>query len=75
VFSWGSNSDGQLGDGTFTARLSPVAVGGIGSAVSIAGGASHATILKSDGSIWSMGQNVVGSSGMRAPFKHPRPSS
>lgn len=54
VYCWGSNSYGQLGDGTTTARTSPVAVstagvlaGKVVSSVSV--GDSHTCVVASDG--------------------------
>jgi alpha-tubulin suppressor-like RCC1 family protein len=53
VVAWGSNGNGQIGDGTSgTNRLSPVAVSGVGSAVAIAAGTNHSLALKSDGPSW-----------------------
>ncbi|MCK5161275.1 MAG: hypothetical protein KAQ99_06835, partial [Candidatus Aureabacteria bacterium] len=59
VWSWGLNSEGQLGDGSDrgTYRWSPVSIGFNG-AISLAGIAwSHSFALKSDGTVWSWGHN------------------
>jgi alpha-tubulin suppressor-like RCC1 family protein len=39
--AWGWNGNGQLGDGTTTNRLTPVAVSGLSKVTAIAGGAAH----------------------------------
>jgi alpha-tubulin suppressor-like RCC1 family protein len=69
VWAWGSNEDGQLGDGTTENRTRPVQVvgpGGVGyltNVVAIAAGAYHSLALKSDGTVWAWGFNVDGELG------------
>jgi len=66
VVGWGANALGQLGDGTFTNRLTPAASATLGSGsgvVAIAVGLSHAVALKADGSVWSWGSNNNGNLG------------
>ncbi|KAJ1465945.1 regulator of chromosome condensation 1/beta-lactamase-inhibitor protein II, partial [Baffinella frigidus] len=58
VECWGRNSNGGLGDGTTTQRLTPVAVTGLGgSAVAIGLGTSHSCALLATGSIECWGNN------------------
>jgi alpha-tubulin suppressor-like RCC1 family protein len=45
VRAWGFNGFGRLGDGTTTNRNTPVAVGGISSAVAVAAGDEHSLAL------------------------------
>ena len=63
VWSWGYNSQGQLGDGTTTTRTSPVQVTGISGAVAIDAGDSHSLAVKSDGTLWAWGVNGLGQLG------------
>jgi alpha-tubulin suppressor-like RCC1 family protein len=68
IWAWGGNDTGQLGDGTTSARSSPVSVvGGITDWVQITGNVtgSNGTVLalRSNGSIWAWGNNNAGQLG------------
>lgn len=66
VFAWGFNGNGQVGDGTTTNRLTPVAVNGslAGKTVTaIAGGLSHYLALTDDNQIHAWGFNLYGNLG------------
>ncbi len=54
VSCWGSNSYGQLGDGSTTDRLSPVEPSGITDATALAVGATHACASRPTG-VWCWG--------------------
>jgi alpha-tubulin suppressor-like RCC1 family protein len=60
---WGSNSDGQLGDGTITGSTRPVQVKNLGGAVALATGARHSCALTSEGYVHCWGWNGVGQLG------------
>jgi len=62
---WGFNGDGNLGDGTFTSRLSPVAAIGVTDIIQVSHG-SHTLLLKADGTVWAMGSNTWGELGLGA---------
>lgn len=76
VWSWGANSDGQLGDGTTVSRLFVVRPGiphgvvqaSIDGVVSIAAGRAHSLAIKSDGTVWTWGLNDAGQLGNGAPL-------
>lgn len=60
VWSWGRNVEGQLGNGTQGASSyssTPVQATGVSSIIAIAGGRYWSAALRSDGTIWTWGQN------------------
>jgi alpha-tubulin suppressor-like RCC1 family protein len=57
VSCWGSNSSGQIGDGTTNTALSPVTVPNLGGTIQLALGASHTCALRGDGTVRCWGQN------------------
>ncbi|MBY6242725.1 Ig-like domain repeat protein [Methylosinus sp. Sm6] len=64
VKCWGKNNNGQLGDGTTTTRLVPVAVSGLASgAVAVAAGHDHSCALTSAGAVKCWGWNARGQLG------------
>jgi alpha-tubulin suppressor-like RCC1 family protein len=62
VWAWGGNSKGQLGDGTFTNRLTPEQVAGISTPyiAGISAGFQFAVVLGTDGSSWGWGADQSG---------------
>ena len=63
VWTWGANSNGQLGDGTTTNRREPVQVTEIEDVIQVAAKGNHTVALKSDGTVWSWGYNLYGQLG------------
>ena len=70
VWAWGSNSVGQLGDGTAVAQRNfprkVVGIGGVDSLtdiIAIAAGGNHSLAIRSDGSVVSWGLNNSGQLG------------
>ncbi|MBF0197433.1 MAG: hypothetical protein HQL32_06970 [Planctomycetes bacterium] len=62
LWATGDNGYGQLGDGTYDDKISPVKI--MSSGVSqISAGDYHSLILKSDGSLWGAGSNAWGQLG------------
>jgi len=64
LWTWGGNSDGQLGDNTNTQRLTPVTTFAGGTNwKQVAGGREHTAAIKTDGTLWTWGQNSTGQLG------------
>lgn len=63
VVCWGRNHLGQLGDGTTTQRLLPVAPSGLPTAVDVAVGDTHACAVLSSGRARCWGANLMGQLG------------
>lgn len=66
AYAWGSNTNGRLGDGTTTARRSPVAVtlpNGVTSFTRISAGASASVAIGSNGRVYAWGNNPNGTFG------------
>jgi alpha-tubulin suppressor-like RCC1 family protein len=66
VACWGSNADGQLGDGTYgeeASRATPVRVSGVTGATAVAVGASHSCALVGGGAVRCWGLNSAGQLG------------
>ncbi len=65
VWAWGSNGNGQLGDGQWTDSSAPVEVTGLSNivALSVAPDDSFTLALDSSGNVWSWGANGSGQLG------------
>jgi alpha-tubulin suppressor-like RCC1 family protein len=64
VYAWGSNTAGQLGNGTNTASPTPVQVSGLSGVSQVAAGSAFSIAAKSDGTVWSWGDNTFGQLGL-----------
>ncbi|HBI25862.1 TPA: hypothetical protein DDX30_03695 [Candidatus Wolfebacteria bacterium] len=73
VWAWGSNTNGQLGDGSLIQRTTPVQVKGVGGTgyltdiTAIAGGGIHSLALRDDGTVWAWGYATYGQTGDGVP--------
>ncbi|OGQ82695.1 MAG: hypothetical protein A2289_08970 [Deltaproteobacteria bacterium RIFOXYA12_FULL_58_15] len=85
LWAWGLNVDGQLGDGTSDSRDVPArvcdkgrthcAVDPLTDVTAVAAGRNHSLALKSDGTVWSWGDNNTGQlgDGTQNPRSTPGP--
>lgn len=69
VWAVGSNSYGELGDGTFRSKATPVQVirsdsSPLDNVVSISAGDDHSLFLRRDGTVWATGRNYYGQLGI-----------
>ena len=62
LYGWGSNTNGQLGDGTTTQRNSPVQIG-TSTWSKVSCGNNHNLGIKIDGTLWAWGSNTNGQVG------------
>jgi alpha-tubulin suppressor-like RCC1 family protein len=73
VWTWGNNTNGQLGDGTTTAHKTPDAVSTISGVTAVAAGQAHTLALKSDGTVWAWGANSYGQLGDQTTTQRTSP--
>ena len=78
IYAWGFNDYGQLGDGTFTNRTTPVAVDLAGvlagkTVTAISASAYHTVALTSDGKAYAWGYNYAGALGDGSTTDRPAP--
>jgi alpha-tubulin suppressor-like RCC1 family protein len=63
LYSWGTNSVGQLGQGNLTAQSSPVQVGLLTNWQQLSARQGQTWAIKTDGTLWAWGNNTVGQLG------------
>lgn len=63
VFAWGSNSHGQLGNGTTAGAATPVQVPGLTGVVEVAAAGDSSFALTADGKVYAWGENDDGQLG------------
>jgi alpha-tubulin suppressor-like RCC1 family protein len=77
VWSWGSNSNGQLGNGNKESKpfpvqvIAPEGVDALKNVVALSAGAYHSLALLEDGTVWAWGDNSHGQLGTSSiPFSY-----
>ena len=63
VWAWGTNSTGQLGDGTTIDRSGPVSITSLTNLAAIAAGESHSLAADKNGHVWAWGSDTFGQLG------------
>jgi alpha-tubulin suppressor-like RCC1 family protein len=77
VWSWGSNTKGQLGNGKSgmeTSENKPYLIPTLDSCVAIAAGYAHSVALKKDGTVWTWGFNSSGQLGDQSETNKYQPA-
>jgi alpha-tubulin suppressor-like RCC1 family protein len=64
VWAWGSNSRGQLGDGTTVNRSTPGSIPGLANIVEVDAEQLHSVALTADGKVYVWGDNEYGDLGL-----------
>lgn len=57
LWAWGLNSDGQLGNGTYTRSLIPIRIGLDTNWKTVSGGSGYSVAIKKDNTLWTWGLN------------------
>jgi hypothetical protein len=73
VWCWGSNSSGQLGNGSLDNQSSPVQVVGLNDAIQISAGSQHTCALRASGVVSCWGNNDDGRLGDGGSVGQTRP--
>ena len=73
MWSWGQNSQGELGDGSTTQRKSPVQIGSLTTWRTCSAGQWSCAAIKTDGTLWSWGKNQYGELGLGNTTKYSSP--
>ena len=64
LYSWGRNTNGQLGQGDTINRSIPVQIGTLTNWLQTSSGQYHIMAVKTDGTMWSWGKNDNGALGI-----------
>ena len=57
LWAWGSNSYGELGNGTLSIQKEPIQIGTRNDWKYISAGGNHSLAIKTDGTLWAWGRN------------------
>ena len=74
LWTWGYNEYGQLGDGTFVTKTSPVQIGLDRDWATVSAGDSHVLAIKTDGTLWAWGWNDYYTLGLGETDAHYSPT-
>jgi uncharacterized repeat protein (TIGR01451 family) len=73
VWTWGSNGNGQLGDGSWNNQNVPTRVAMLSDIVSIAAGDADSFAIRADGTLWAWGWNAYSQLGDGTVDQKPTP--
>jgi alpha-tubulin suppressor-like RCC1 family protein len=63
LYAWGTNSNSQVGDGTATARSTPVLIPTVTGITAVAAGGTHSLAVNAAGEAWGWGNDTYGAVG------------
>ncbi|MBL8519890.1 MAG: S8 family serine peptidase [Betaproteobacteria bacterium] len=72
VYTWGRNTEGQLGDGSVVNRSTPVLTS-LRGAKFVAAGRNTTLAIRVDGTVWAWGENAFGQLGDGTTVNRPSP--
>lgn len=74
LWAWGENGHGQLGDSTYTTRISPVQIGKDYDWRTVSAGIEYTLAIKKNGTLWAWGGNMAGQlgTGNTSPCIYPK---
>jgi alpha-tubulin suppressor-like RCC1 family protein len=64
LYAWGSGDNGRLGDGTVVSKSSPIQIGALTTWSQVSAGDAHTAAVKTDGTLWTWGDNGFGRLGL-----------
>lgn len=64
LWSWGSNSNGTIGDNTLVSKSSPIQIGTLNNWKQLCGNWNSITAIKNNGTMWAWGWNTHGEVGI-----------
>jgi len=73
LYSWGNNSNGELGDNTLVDKSSPIQVGALTNWAQVSVGNSFRVSVKTNGTLWSWGLNNYGQLGSNSRTNRSSP--
>jgi len=74
LWTWGSNTSVQLGDNTTAQRITPVTTFAGGTNwKQVAGGQNYTAAIKTDGTLWTWGSNILGQLGINTTTSRSTP--
>lgn len=68
LWAWGDNREGQLGDGTYVPRTTPMQIGRHHDWVRVGAGERHTLAIRGNGTLWAWGENAMAQLGIGTQY-------